>query len=85
MARSIYGFISFGLSILAAIITLLSFTILFLPGAIKLFKVVSMILALGSLITLLGLLFYYIQSRIFTIKIFKIGKWIHIIILIINM
>ena len=86
MAKIIYGITSFWLSIVALLLTLAELTILFvLPPATYLFERIYYLSFTPLVISIIGLLFYYLQWRIFTIRFVNIALIINTIVLLINL
>lgn len=82
MAKIIYGYLSFGVSLLAALIALFGFIVVFsLPPATYLFRRIFYIVFGSFILGVLGLIFYYLQWRIFTTRIVNSALIISIITL----
>jgi len=83
MAKILYGFTSFGLSIASLLSTGLIIAVLFiLPPATFLFKQMYRAAFIPTGLALIGLLFYYLQWKIFTTKIVYTALIINIAVLV---
>gem|GEM_PF-6805834 len=83
MAKIIYGFMSFGLGIASVLLTAAIIAILYIfPPATYLFKQMFYASFVPMIVSLVGLLCYYIQWRIFTTRIVYAGLIINLAVLL---
>jgi hypothetical protein len=79
-SKIIYGFTSFWIGIVSIVLTGIILTLLrILPPATYLFKIFFKITSIPLIISFAGIFFYYLQSKIFIVRIVKAALILNII------